>query len=579
MMNLPKGFVLDEPEKSDSAMALPPGFVLDQGGEIATVPAAPAKPGMLSNLNESLVKRGVNIADALTRPQPADYLDRVKQQAETALQVTGQTAGLIGDVVGNVVSGVIPDKVKEVGGDLLKKTFQPEINLLTKVLQSEAGQVGIKALNAGTEAYASFKKNNPNAAKDIEAVFNIASILPINKTPAKAVEAVKEAGGIAADAATMATRKAPGAIDKELTKAITEGVQKAVRPSVAGKSTSGQAKAYFDKATDAVKRIVENKTALSLTDDAGEKVAGQLPKTLGQFSEAVEQTKKNIFKEYDNLARSAGAAGAEVKLTPIAVELDKVISNKIVADLNPEIAEYALKRQEALWKRKTYTTEEAQDAIAQLNNSLQAYYKNPTYENASKAGVDALIVNNMRKALDDVIEQTTGPGYQQLKRSYGALKSIEKDVVHRAVVDARKNTKGLIDFSDIFSGSALVNGVLSMSPATIASAGAAGGIARFYKYLNDPNRIVKGMFGNVEKLMEKRAKTSASFNPKSQTVRAYKGMNRAGQISSQPKLPGAGVGVTYGLTQFEPPLITSGRMSNNNNALNLAYEDERRRRY
>lgn len=530
---------------------------------------SPEAPGLFGRMNESLVRRGVSVAETFTPKGEEGIFSTLKKAPERALQATGQAAGLIGDWTGDIISSVIPEKAKEIGKDAL-----------SRVMQTDVGQQGVKAISAGVEAWQSFKQNNPDAAKDIESVFNIASILPINKAPSAAAASIKEAGNLAGDVAKLAVKKAPQAIDKELSKAITIGVQKSIRPSVAGKGTSGQAKEYFNNATDAVKRIVENKSALSLTDEAGEKIVGELPKTISQFSEAIGQTKKNIFKEYDNLARSAGAQGAEVRLTPIAMELDKVINNKVTRTINPEIIEYAKHRQKEFWKAKTFTTEEAQDAISQLNHSLTAYYNAPTYENASKAGIDALIVNNIRKSLDDVIEQTTGPGYQELKRSYGALKSIEKDVVHRAIVDARKNTKGLIDFSDIFSGGTLVNGVLSMNPATIASAGAAGGIARFYKYLNDPNRIVKRMFGEVEGLMKKRAKMSIPFNPKSQTVKAYQGAvsGRKTQIASQPKLPASGVGVTYGITQIEPPLITSGRMSNNN-ALNIAYDDEQRRRY
>ena len=39
---------------------------------------------------------------------------------------------------------------------------------------------------------------------------------------------------------------------------------------------------------------------------------GQLPKNLSEFSDAISQTKKKIYSEYDALAKSAGEGGAFV---------------------------------------------------------------------------------------------------------------------------------------------------------------------------------------------------------------------------------------------------------------------------
>jgi hypothetical protein len=39
---------------------------------------------------------------------------------------------------------------------------------------------------------------------------------------------------------------------------------------------------------------------------------GQLPKNLSEFSDAISQTKKKIYSEYDVLAKNAGENGALV---------------------------------------------------------------------------------------------------------------------------------------------------------------------------------------------------------------------------------------------------------------------------
>jgi hypothetical protein len=39
---------------------------------------------------------------------------------------------------------------------------------------------------------------------------------------------------------------------------------------------------------------------------------GQLPKNLSEFSDAISQTKKKLYSEYDALAKNAGENGALV---------------------------------------------------------------------------------------------------------------------------------------------------------------------------------------------------------------------------------------------------------------------------
>lgn len=284
---------------------------------------------------------------------------------------------------------------------------------------------------------------------------------------------------------------------KEMEHAVASGMNKGVRPTVTGKTTAGQSAGYYKKAKDAVSSIIENKGNLQYS--TGE--AGELPKSLSQFSEAIDQTKKAIFSQYDDMARTAGEQGAAVKTTTIAMELDKVIKNKVIQDLHPELIDKARALQKTLWKRKTYTAQEAQEAIASLNESLQAYYKNPSYASAKSASLDAMVANQLRKSLDASIDAVSGPGYQVLKHRYGALKTIEKEVNQRALVDARKNVKGLIDFTDVASAADLTRGVLSMSPGYVASAGAMQVVKNYFKRLNDPNTHIADMFSKSEKYM------------------------------------------------------------------------------
>lgn len=279
-------------------------------------------------------------------------------------------------------------------------------------------------------------------------------------------------------------------IESKILKEYTKGV----KPLLPGKTTPNTLANYNDNVVKAVKTIKNNKDNLIFEGEAGDMVTGKTPSNLNELTSAVEQTKKKIFSEYDSLAKTAGKSGVTVDVNPIAKELDIVVNDKALAITNPGAINHAKQLQDRLVQTGTLDAQTAQDVIQNYNKSLEAFYRNPTYENASNAAIDAVVANNMRKALDDGITGLTGSEYQALKNQYGALKAIEKDVIKASLRDARKNVKGLIDFTDIFSGGQVVSGLASMNPATIATGAAQKAITELYKHLNDPNRAISKMF-------------------------------------------------------------------------------------
>lgn len=282
--------------------------------------------------------------------------------------------------------------------------------------------------------------------------------------------------------------------------------QKGVKPNLPGKSSPAQIQAYKDNALNGIETIRNNIDNLSYKLDDGEIVTGKAPESLSQFMDAIEQTKKKVFETYDDLAQKAGESGLKIDVEPIIGELDSIINNKAIKLSRPETIKYAKDVQNRFRAEGTIDATVTQDIIKSYNQSLEAYYRNPSMDTASKAFVDSLLVNKFREALDNGISGLTGKQYGELKRQYGALKAIEKDVTKATLRDARKNTKGLIDFSDILSGGQVTHGILTLNPATVASGIASKGIATFYKFLNNPNRAIQSMFKDVQKLPEIRTK-------------------------------------------------------------------------
>jgi hypothetical protein len=445
------------------------------------------EPGFMSRVGQDLTKRADNITQMMGRNTADGFIQGVANIPQMGMLAAGQVAGGASDIIGEGIQGTYKTVVPEPA----QKAISGGVSAL---MNTPAGKTVAKGAQAVGETYQNFKTSYPDAAMALEGVANIAGLGYGEKAAGKLTK------GIIKQPAPEAVK---AHLSKQYSTMVKNEINKAIRPGVEGKRTYNQAQNFYNKAEDAVSTIVQNKNALSLVDEFGDVKPGALPKNLPQFSQAINQTKSNIYNQYNKIAEQAGKTGAMVDLQPVAKELDSIITNTSLIDNAPEIVEYAKKRAETYLKRGAYTTKEAQDSITHLNSSLDNFYKNPSYEAGSRAYVDSVIANNLRKKLDGIIEETVGGDYQGLKNQYGALKAIEKDVNRRAIVDARKSGKGLIDFSDVFSGERAAAGILTLNPVLVGEAAAIKGISALIKRINDPNRHVKSLFQNAEKIQNK----------------------------------------------------------------------------
>jgi len=312
-------------------------------------------------------------------------------------------------------------------------------------------------------------------------------------------------------------KMAPGKInpiktlDTKTQKAINTGVAKAIKPSVAGKSSRTQIGKYYKNARVAVEEIIKNKDNLVLVDEDGTRVKG-LPKNIDQFSQAIDQTKRSVFERYDALAKSADKnKGVQIGFDSILKELEILKNNKTFQDFSPETIKYIELRIEKLKKRQkdsTYGAIETQDAIQFLNQTLKHFEKDQSPPAKGAAVVDALVANNFRINLDKAIQKATGGDYGELRKTYGSLKAIEADVNKRKMVNERKSPGASIGFSDILTAHQAIKGIAMRDPATIAAGAGMEGVSMLKRKLSNPDRMVQKMFGDVEKLMEKTKKES-----------------------------------------------------------------------
>ena len=308
------------------------------------------------------------------------------------------------------------------------------------------------------------------------------------------------AGGLLFGGATVGGSKLLGKIIPPgvdtVNKGIVDQFTKAVKPTVVGKNTAGAVEKYNQDALDALHAINANKGNLVYSDGVG---MARNPQSLQELAEAIPQTKQQVYKLYNDITKEATGQGATVDISSSSKELDSVINDKALNISNPSAVDYAKALQLRLSETGNIDAEVAEKVIQNYNASLQAFYRNPSYDTASKVGIDALVANKLRQQLDSAIESSTGAKYQELKTLYGSLKAIEKDVNKRNIVNSRKQPIGLIDYADIFSGGDLLQGISTLNPALFAKGVVQKSIKEYFKYLNNPDTAIKSIFKQIEK--------------------------------------------------------------------------------
>lgn len=404
------------------------------------------------------------------------------------LRIAGALGGAVSDVVGAAVSPVIEGTANLISDIPAVQDFaqKPAVSGALDTINETGQKVG--------EAYSSWKESNPDGAQDVEDLVNTAGLTGAGSVTKAGLKT--SLGKTAVSTVEKAFEPSQLALESRIQSAF----EKSIKPNLGTQKTPAGARKYKDDTITGLKVIDANKNDLKFKNADGDTVEGRSPESLQELTESIEQTKKKIYDQYDDLAVKAGDAGVQVDTIKIGNELEDVINNKALKLSNPQAVKYAEEVRDRFVRAGTLDAKTAQEVIQQYNNSLQAFYRNPTPEGLTRNAVDALMANQVRRELDNGIAGLTGENYQKLKSQYGALKTIENDVLRATLRDARKNAKGLIDYSDIFSGGQLVSGLLSMNPAAIASGVAQKGISSYFKFLNDPNRAVRKMFDDVGKL-------------------------------------------------------------------------------
>lgn len=265
-------------KSKEEAMA---GILKYRASQTSTLAVAPEKPGFFSRIGTDLQKRGANVNQAFNRDQ---------NFASKALQLVGQGAGFAGDILTEgIKSG---SEVTGLTENVIKPTIEAAKPVALDILQTPIGQKGLEAVKGGVEMYNAFKQENPEAAGNLEAVINIASILPPAKASQVGASLATTGAGVIKSSVAGATKTA-----KNATVDTIENIgKKVVAPSVsdATRVSLNPKKALAGTGQDITVSVGGKTKKLSeLTPNENSKMQFSTEKSINKFTQEAEKFKKN----------------------------------------------------------------------------------------------------------------------------------------------------------------------------------------------------------------------------------------------------------------------------------------------
>lgn len=448
-----------------------------------------------------------------------------------SLDVASQAAGAVGDIGMRIAGGIIGTGVEAITNESDRKLIQNEI------LNSSIGKAGLHAMELGAKEYKAFAEKHPNIAVALESAFNVGSLTGTGfgakgvKSGAEATGRLAKSGAekvaeteafkVAKDIAKVETKAIE--VQQQTKNIVQSGLEKmGIKPT--GKVSKDSVDQFYDKMHEGISSVAKrSETKISQADDV-----------FKASVDASDEAMKSVFKEYDNIAKQLGSKG--ISTQPEINALKKFMATDDYAYMlenHPEAAAKLTKEIERLSKQGTQTASRMQSDISNLNHDIYTNAKTQSIKDTNVAKVLNQIAIARRANLEAALE---GQGYQALKKEYGAIKDFHTQIAGKALKEAGKSN---LSYLDVLSGAGAVHGLLYARPELVTSALLVEGAKFAVHRWNDPSKILKGVFRDVEK-----AQTGG-----------YKMQSKAGK-----SIEAMGEGLDFGKTKgYAPPPVYSHR--------------------
>jgi hypothetical protein len=367
--------------------------------------------GLLEGIGGSIGKRFSNIFKIVKgeRISTGEVLNSTI--GEKALQTIGQLAALPFDVLNEGLKAgynTLPEGAREGLESGLKA-----------VAETEGGQAGLQALGKGVEVYQEWANNNPREAQNLEAVVNIASVLPIGagakvgvRAGETAVKPLMEIAEQGIKGSVKSLERAGTGIGKGALKIVGDIAEKT--PNI-GKYGVSQATGF---APETIETII--KTPGAFTKEEMSKISRE--SVFGKVNERVTKMMDDLSdtgKAYDPIRTSGEYVTIDKKFIPEMLEKYgfKVINGKIASTT------------------KSLTREKSD--ISALQNFMDNW--------GDKTVLEADEFLNMRKDLTELAK------FGSISGKTGASETIAKGIRNELNTRYRQEIPGLEELDNQFS--------------------------------------------------------------------------------------------------------------------------------
>ena len=503
-----KGIELDQNGRGIPSDILDASNLLGIGALVKTAPATAIRDSIVT-ATKNAVETGARVRAGGTGL--ADFLKTTKTAAPGVSEITtglGNIEKLLAEKLDN---SLVVDALKDIKTtiqsgdrvtfteeaaakleDLLKKSDAPltpeEKVSLDSYLKDIEGVLNDPAKSAGIESFLTeglnrIDKLSGSGVSVVEALSD--NFIDASMKTIQNIKAVPAA----------ISERAKGAIDRRI-------VRVAETDPVAAKANLLDL--YKRGVVPGVKKKAKTVANMKSIESAVQRTVPELAKKydvqdLEDFANAIATEKKAIFADIEKGLVDAGDKGRTISTEPIIAELDTLLASErasLSTPLRNAIEKAKKELSDVAEDGETLTPKQitpggAQDVIADLNAQLQSYYRGSTAGTNADVIVDNLVVNNLRRLTDDVVDNLGEGSFKELKGRYADLKKMEDDVVHRAVFEAQKSG-GLADFTDIISAGDVV--ASTVNPLFLAKGAAQYFTKEVLKSLNDKNELIRQMF-------------------------------------------------------------------------------------
>lgn len=504
-MALPEGFVLDEQvdtggQQAPQQVQPPAGFVVEQTAPMSLPSAEDDIVG------EALQRGRENIAGRKQELQQTavDYLRGQIGPREAITQAIGKWgAGNLLDIMGETanasvrgISLLIPDTVEEPMVQSVKDGWHWLTN-------TKAGEAAIDAASKGVDAWNEYKAGNPQTAKTVESVVNIAAIVtpPKAKVDVKPITKPLEAGASSLEkiAGRQITKK-KGAFVEDL---LTPQQTKKVRMEQMARTRQEGGILRRNVAQPSPREIGAMQEVMKLDLDPGRSV--QYNATL------ISDANKKLGAKLS--ARLAGKRNITIDIDGTVKAIDDAVQELV--DSNPVIVgNVATTANRAAVKAKELITESGGTPLGLLNarKKFDAYVRNLKGDSVFDPAVDnalSISVRTIRTKMNDVLDAAVPDAevhklLKQQSRLYDALdivnpKAAEEAAtsIGRLIQNVARVTKPKAEFNRevaLVLGLGAVTAATQMAPYFAGGLAAAGAGAMAYKGITSP-QVKKALSG------------------------------------------------------------------------------------